>query len=120
MPLQNDPIHDSLEVQVTEPAIFLRVSERQCRRYYAPTVEGGPSSGALIRGVLTLTLANAVPISSIEVELEGRAATTWVEGMQFSKTANVWGTLLADHDSFRGSVALGFVSSPIYGCRCGP
>lgn len=80
MPLQNDPTHDSLEVQVTEPAIFLRVSERQCRRYNAPTDEGGPLSGALIRGVLTLTLANAVPISSIEVELEGRAVTTWVEG----------------------------------------
>ncbi|KAI6094625.1 hypothetical protein EDD16DRAFT_816512 [Pisolithus croceorrhizus] len=68
--LRNDPAHDFLEVQVTEPAIFLRAS---------PTDKEG-WSGALIRGVLTLTLANAVPISSIQVELEGHAATTWKEG----------------------------------------
>ncbi|KAI6116004.1 hypothetical protein F5141DRAFT_1212607 [Pisolithus sp. B1] len=68
--LRNDPAHDFLEVQVTEPAVFLRAS---------PTDEGGWSA-ALIRGVLTLTLANAVPISSIQVELEGHAATTWKEG----------------------------------------
>ncbi|KAI6111946.1 hypothetical protein EDD16DRAFT_1183026 [Pisolithus croceorrhizus] len=67
--LRNDPAHDFLEVQVTEPAVFLRAS---------PTDEGG-WSGALIRGVLTLTLANAVPISSVEVKLGGYAETTWEE-----------------------------------------
>lgn len=68
--LRGDPAHDSLEVQLTEPVVFLRAS---------PTDEGG-WSGALIRGVLTLTIANAVPISSIEVELEGHAATSWEDG----------------------------------------
>ncbi|KAL4071279.1 hypothetical protein V8B97DRAFT_442475 [Scleroderma yunnanense] len=77
-PARNEAATNSLEIQLTEPVIFLRKPERQHRRY-APQEGASQPSGALVRGVLTLTLAKEDQISSIEVELEGRAVTTWIE-----------------------------------------
>ena len=75
---RNEAPDDSLEIQLIEPAVFLRRPQRQGRRH--TPLEG--VSGAPVRGVLTLNLAKEDQISSIEIELEGRAATTWVESTQ--------------------------------------
>ena len=78
---QNEATVNSLEIQLIEPVVFLRRSERR-RRRDDPLEVGYQSSGTPVRGVLALNLANEDQISSIEVELEGRATTTWIESTQ--------------------------------------
>ncbi|KAG6332348.1 hypothetical protein ID866_6739 [Astraeus odoratus] len=81
MPAAATSMTNSLEIQLTEPVIFLRMLERQQRRNVPiDNHREGSSPGALVRGVLTLTLAKAEKISSINVKLEGHAATNWIEG----------------------------------------
>lgn len=60
----------SLSLSLTEDIVFIRAgtdSGSRRRRNIQP------SAPAIIRGVLTLTLAKPIKISAIEVELEGLA-----------------------------------------------
>ncbi|KIJ66043.1 hypothetical protein HYDPIDRAFT_87351 [Hydnomerulius pinastri MD-312] len=70
------PRHEknSLSIRLTEPVVFVRGSERESRH------DGDTTLPAVVRGLLTLKLAKPIKISSIELELEGKATTTWPEG----------------------------------------
>ncbi|KAF9243175.1 hypothetical protein BU15DRAFT_60029 [Melanogaster broomeanus] len=56
------PEQNSLSIRLTEPVVFLRSSE------------------AVVRGLLTLTLAKPTKVSGIELALQGKAATRWIQG----------------------------------------
>ncbi|KAI0061210.1 hypothetical protein BV25DRAFT_807582 [Artomyces pyxidatus] len=65
---------NSLNITLTESAVFLRAVDFSGRRH---AHDNAPPS--MLRGLLTLSLAKPTRISSIEVELQGTAVTTWPE-----------------------------------------
>ncbi|KAH7921014.1 hypothetical protein BV22DRAFT_1097220 [Leucogyrophana mollusca] len=67
--------HDknTLSIRLTESVVFLRTSDPTGRR-----AEDG-ASPALVRGLLTLNIVKPTRISSIELELQGKATTSWPE-----------------------------------------
>ncbi|GJJ08609.1 hypothetical protein Clacol_002828 [Clathrus columnatus] len=73
-----------LSIRLTEPVVFLRDS--------SGTSEGRPRESrntgqpAFVRGLVTLVLAKPTRISSIEVTLEGKSSTVWLESLS-SNTA---------------------------------
>ncbi|KAF9228445.1 hypothetical protein BS17DRAFT_773743 [Gyrodon lividus] len=68
------PEKNSLSIRLTEPVVWLRCTEHE-RRHGDDTLPP-----AVVRGLLTLELAKPTKISSIELELQGKAATRWTKG----------------------------------------
>ncbi|KAH7910031.1 hypothetical protein BJ138DRAFT_1065976 [Hygrophoropsis aurantiaca] len=71
--------HDknSLCIRLTESMVFLRTSDPTGRH----AEDGSSTSPAMVRGLLTLNISKPTRISSIELELQGRATTSWPEGV---------------------------------------
>ncbi|KIK92129.1 hypothetical protein PAXRUDRAFT_147989 [Paxillus rubicundulus Ve08.2h10] len=69
-----------LSIRFTEPVVCLRSTERESRH-------GGDRDPppAVVRGLLTLKLVKHTKISSIGLELEGRASTKWTQGAGLSR-----------------------------------
>ncbi|EMD33151.1 hypothetical protein CERSUDRAFT_160706 [Gelatoporia subvermispora B] len=77
MPNSKHPHKNSLEIRLTEPVVFLRAGDATGRpRHMQPDAPPG-----LVRGLLTLRLVKPTRISSIEIELVGKASTAWPEGV---------------------------------------
>ncbi|ETW74835.1 hypothetical protein HETIRDRAFT_482638 [Heterobasidion irregulare TC 32-1] len=72
---------NNLSICLTESVVFLRSSDFTGRRHSASDV-----SPALLRGLLTLNLVKPTRISSIEIELQGKSATSWPEGVGARRT----------------------------------
>ncbi|KAF9228156.1 hypothetical protein BS17DRAFT_763711 [Gyrodon lividus] len=67
---------NTLSIRLTEPVVFLRSSDPSGRHQADPS-----DPPALVRGLLTLNVVKPTRISSIEVELEGVATTSWPEAV---------------------------------------
>ena len=75
---QPAPSKKSLTITLTEPVVILRtVDVAGAQR----SDDDGISPPSMLRALLTLDLAKASRISSIEVELQAISHATWSEGM---------------------------------------
>ena len=72
--LKGNPSKTGLSIKLTESAVFLRSASHASRANAQPSV---------VRGLLTLQLAKATKISSIELELYAKVASSWSEGVPF-------------------------------------
>ncbi|CDZ97111.1 Thioredoxin binding protein TBP-2/VDUP1 [Phaffia rhodozyma] len=79
-------VKNNLSINLTEDVVFLRGSatgEDSRGRRVAPRDDLPP---AMLRGVVTLTLAKSSRIKRIDVTLEGKARTEWPEGIGARRT----------------------------------
>ncbi|KAJ7072695.1 hypothetical protein C8F01DRAFT_972326 [Mycena amicta] len=70
---------NTLTIRLTEAAIFLKTSENNARRRN-PTDDAG-CRPSMLRGLLTLSIAKPTKITSIDLELQAKATTSWPEGI---------------------------------------
>ncbi|KAJ7188705.1 hypothetical protein C8R46DRAFT_1157632 [Mycena filopes] len=72
-------VKNTLTIRLTEAAIFLRTTENNARRRNGHTISD-PQPG-MLRGLLTLTIVKPIKITSIDLELQAKSATSWPEGI---------------------------------------
>jgi arrestin-related trafficking adapter 3/6 len=70
----------SLAIRLTEPVVFLRGDHSNPKRGLLYGNDSEPAPPAIVRGLLVLTLDKPTKISSIEVEIEGKCTSEWIEG----------------------------------------
>jgi hypothetical protein len=68
----------SVNVQLTEPVLFLRGFEQ---------AEHAERSTAMLRGTLCLKITKPSKLKAVTLKFRGRATTKWPEGTFVSKTA---------------------------------
>lgn len=66
---------NTLSIGLTESAVFLRTNDMTGRN------RNQDSRPSLLRGLLTLDLVKPTRISSIQIELQAKASTSWPEGI---------------------------------------
>lgn len=66
---------NTLCIRLTESVVFLRTSDSTGRR------NQDNAAPAMVRGLLTLNIVKPTRISSIEIELQGKATTSSYEGV---------------------------------------
>ncbi|KAG1854182.1 hypothetical protein DFJ58DRAFT_384275 [Suillus subalutaceus] len=76
--IQNRTQHEknTLCIRLTESVVFLRTSNPTGRDY-----NQGNAAPGIVRGLLTLNIVKPTRISSIEIELQGKATTSSFEGV---------------------------------------
>jgi hypothetical protein len=66
---------NTLRIRLTESVVFLRTSDPTGRDHHQEN-----AAPAMVRGLLTLNIVKPTRISSIEIELQGKATTSSFEG----------------------------------------
>jgi hypothetical protein len=70
---------NTLCIRLTESVVFLRTSDPTGRDHNQEN-----AAPAMVRGLLTLNIVKPTRISSIEIELQGKATTSSFEGTRTS------------------------------------
>ncbi|KAG8221270.1 hypothetical protein J3R82DRAFT_1435 [Butyriboletus roseoflavus] len=68
----------SLSIRLTEPVVPIHSTSRRASRHHGTGSEVSPP--AIVRGLLTLTFAKPIKVSSIDLELQAKATTHYAQG----------------------------------------
>ncbi|KAJ6491827.1 hypothetical protein C8R47DRAFT_1121999 [Mycena vitilis] len=88
---------NTLNIRLTEAAVFLRTNENNARRR-GSTTDLADSRPSMLRGLLTLNIVKPIKVTSIDLELQAKTSTSWPEGIGARRV-----DVLEDHKVFSES-----------------